>query len=426
MPPKKLKRKPKTPAAAGGDVETGATSTKPLNGTEQATGLTRPGELVEVLAAQLNFTNMEAEWESEAAAEAARKAVTSELPEFRGALRQLHQRLGGLKTAAQGMIKHLCPDGEDELPSGCASYVDVKVQLLLSYLVCLTYYMLLKARGVPVRDHPVTLRLLWVRSLLEKLKPVDQRLQYQMNRLLEMAEAKAGTAPTAASDPRALRPGELAASVEDEGDAEEEMPDAPDQEAEDDGIYRPPRIAQVEYTGDHVGDQERAERDFEREKRRLERSEFMRTLREEFNENPAEIRGSNQSAAAERAERKLAEVQRYEEDNMVRLRPSKKERKETRQLLRTKRMSSGGTMSLDEAADFRDLAASLDGDVGGRGRGRKRGAARGSMLQRFEGAAQRVREARGIVESTFSGRMPQGSKRGRSGGGGGGGKRRKG
>lgn len=306
--------------------------------------------------------------------------------------------------------------------------MDMKVQLMLSYIIGLVYYILLKSRGVPVRDHPLPLRLMWLRTLLEKLKPIDQRLQYQMNKLLQAAEAQA-LESSGGNDPHALRPGELAMTVKDDESGEDAVEEDPDSAQQDDGIYRPPRITQVEYTADHVTSKEKAEREYERQKRRFEQSDMVRSLREEFTDAPAEIRGEQRSAAVEKAQRKMAEQIEYEEDNLVRLRATRAEKKERQRLFKAQRGQSGGAVSLEDAANFNDLAAAIHGGKSGKGKSKGRGRGGGTALQGFQGAAHRLREARNIVDSVADGRMPENLgtfKRGRRGGDGeGGGKRRK-
>lgn len=294
------------------------------------------------------------------------------MPALANALRQISTKLQGLHPAARAALERVATEDRGSIV-GESAYVDVKVQMLLAYLTGLVYYLLLKVRGVSVRDHPVVLRILWIRSLLEKLRPVDQKLQYQISKLLQLADAKASENAQASdvtvSDPRTLKPGELAQSVEDEPEEEtgpRRQLDEPSA-VEDDGIYRPPKISQVEYTGDHITEQERAERDLERKKRRLEQSDLVRSLREEFTDAPAEVHGTVRTAKAERASRKIAEMQEYEEDNMVRLRMSKKEMKEQRNLLRQKHVGAAGVVAMEDAFDFRELAGELTGDRQGKG-----------------------------------------------------------
>ena len=64
------------------------------------------------------------------------------------------------------------------------SLLDAKNQLLLSYLSYLSYYIVLKAHGVPVASHPVIERLIESRLLLQKLRPIEAALKPQLERLL--------------------------------------------------------------------------------------------------------------------------------------------------------------------------------------------------------------------------------------------------
>jgi len=67
------------------------------------------------------------------------------------------------------------------------SYLEAKYLLLLHYCIHLVFYVLLKAEGRPVRDHPVIARLVEIRAFLEKARPIDKRLRYQMDKLLAAA-----------------------------------------------------------------------------------------------------------------------------------------------------------------------------------------------------------------------------------------------
>lgn len=68
------------------------------------------------------------------------------------------------------------------------SYLEAKHLLLLHYCINIVFYLLLKAEGRPVRDHPVIPRLLELRAYLEKIRPIDKKLQYQMDKLLMAAQ----------------------------------------------------------------------------------------------------------------------------------------------------------------------------------------------------------------------------------------------
>lgn len=83
-------------------------------------------------------------------------------------------RSGKVKSTAAGM-----------------SYLEMKYNLLMSYCTFLAFYLLLKVEGKPVENHPVIHKLTHIKALFEKLKPLDQKLQYQIDKMANMTEAVA-------------------------------------------------------------------------------------------------------------------------------------------------------------------------------------------------------------------------------------------
>lgn len=67
----------------------------------------------------------------------------------------------------------------------------MKYNLLMSYCTFLTFYLLLKVEGKQVQNHPVVHKLTHIKALFEKLKPLDQKLQYQIDKMASMTEAAA-------------------------------------------------------------------------------------------------------------------------------------------------------------------------------------------------------------------------------------------
>ena len=68
------------------------------------------------------------------------------------------------------------------------SYLEVKHLLLLHYCLHLLFYLLLRAEGRPVADHPVIARLVEIRAFMDRLRPLDKRMQYQVDKLLAAAQ----------------------------------------------------------------------------------------------------------------------------------------------------------------------------------------------------------------------------------------------
>lgn len=71
------------------------------------------------------------------------------------------------------------------------SYLEMKYNLLMSYCTFLAFYLLLKVEGKPVENHPVVHKLTHIKTLFEKLKPLDQKLQYQVDKMANLNEATA-------------------------------------------------------------------------------------------------------------------------------------------------------------------------------------------------------------------------------------------
>ncbi|KAK4358749.1 hypothetical protein RND71_020978 [Anisodus tanguticus] len=74
-------------------------------------------------------------------------------------------------------------NGENMIKGGM-HYIEVKKLLLLSYCQAITFYLLLKSEGQPVRDHPVISRLVEIKNLLNKMKELDGNLPSELEDFL--------------------------------------------------------------------------------------------------------------------------------------------------------------------------------------------------------------------------------------------------
>jgi U3 small nucleolar RNA-associated protein 3 len=155
---------------------------------------------------------------SRLSSEEARALVAEDAPELLGLLADLQTRMQELEThlgpllarvakgelrASQGLsllhVKHRacrgpCVGGYKYVscpPDGSLSEgwppSRPHPELLLSYCTNLCFYFYLKASGERVADHPVIAALVEQRALLEKLRPMEVRLKYQIDRLVQAA-----------------------------------------------------------------------------------------------------------------------------------------------------------------------------------------------------------------------------------------------
>lgn len=57
-----------------------------------------------------------------------------------------------------------------------------------------------------MQNHPIIGRLLHIKTLMEKLRPLDQKLQYQIDKMLRTAAMAEVQVEQAANDPLQYRP----------------------------------------------------------------------------------------------------------------------------------------------------------------------------------------------------------------------------
>jgi U3 small nucleolar RNA-associated protein 3 len=91
---------------------------------------------------------------------------------------ELKKTLAEVETNVEPLVKS-AKRGEYITEEGI-TYLDTKYILLLSYCVNIVFYLMMKAEGQSVKDHPVVLKLVEIRSYIEKLRPIDKKLQYQV------------------------------------------------------------------------------------------------------------------------------------------------------------------------------------------------------------------------------------------------------
>ncbi|KAJ3697861.1 hypothetical protein LUZ61_001566 [Rhynchospora tenuis] len=77
---------------------------------------------------------------------------------------------------------------QDKLPTAEGiSYLEAKHILLLSYCQSIVYYLLRKAKGLSIEGHPLVRNLVEIRLYLEKIRPIDKKLDYQIQKLTNAA-----------------------------------------------------------------------------------------------------------------------------------------------------------------------------------------------------------------------------------------------
>lgn len=196
-----------------------------------------------------------------------------------------------------------------------------------------------------------------IRTVLEKIRPIDHKLRYQIDKLVKTAI----TGTTNANDPLKYKanPDNLVSQFDDSEDgssSDDNSDEAKGNEirkkkkslkkSEHDGDgeeiiakYVPPKMTSMPYDDE----ESLAQKHRERAKKRALSSALVDEWKEEFLDTPVEIKGS--SIFQQMVTKKMKERERYEEDNFTRLPMTKEERH------RQKRLSTMGSLG-DELAGF--------------------------------------------------------------------------
>ena len=231
-------------------------------------------------------------------------------------------------------------------------YLHVKNSVLLSYLIDLVVHVRDGSENSDTMSsnnaNSSSQRLLEMRTVLEKLKAMDVKLKYPIEKLLSLQSSSFAAAGVSTStgdfnpteDPLEYKP-QLAEGDNDDEDVGHdesnyyEKADGDDSNPE--SIYQAPRLQAVPYALDATHTSEVQQK---RLRQRLRAGEIAQALRHEFTETPEteDNQGAGERINAtrehQRMEQRQNEKRRYEEDNFVRLTVTRQEKKERKRLQR--------------------------------------------------------------------------------------------
>lgn len=286
-------------------------------------------------------------------------------------------------------------------------FLHVKNTLLLSYLIDLTIYLKNKLSGK--NSDPANLeRLTEMKVVLDKVRGLDKKLRYQIDKLLQSENAStfasAPENPNAPDDPLQYRPDPKALAVDssddDDSSSDNESKSESESDADDDDelkaakqtmalaknkikssskkkkskkddgddekVYRAPRHTAMPYLLDKEDKEALREK---RQRRKMRTSELAQSLRSQYGEAPEQedVHGGTEYGKQAQAARKFAEKQaekvRYEEEYMQRFTVTRKEKKEHKRLLRNEGSNLNGIADLGNLV--RDADRLID-DSGGK------------------------------------------------------------
>ncbi|XP_061570042.1 neuroguidin, partial [Cololabis saira] len=280
--------------------------------------------------------------------------IERDLPKYVQLLNSLTEQVVSVTSHVRELLTKV-KNGMFETSKGL-SFLDVRYHLLLFYLQDLTHLIAIKTDGGKIEESEALNRIVKVRTVIEKMRPLDHKLKYQIDKLVRTAV----TGSLAENDPLQLRPNPenlISKLSESESEGEENNAASEKTAAHSGGRkYVPPKIAPMHYDGD-MTEADRKKAQMDRQRQAALRSSVIQELRQQYSDAPEEIR-EKRDFQTERESREELHRKHYEESMMVRLNVTKHQRNARKR----------GTMSmsgqLNRITHFGDITALTGGDGG--------------------------------------------------------------
>merc|ERR1719193_1021930 len=175
----------------------------------------------------------------------------------------------------------------DRLSRGI-DFLDIKNGLLADYNTNLAYLVMKKTRGELIEGDKAVERLCYLRTMMEKIRPIEHKLKFQIDKYVNLAE----TGQVRPDDPTRFKanPDMLSSKL---GDDEDESEDDEDEE-EGEGVkkagqkYVVPKNVPKHFDEDKSKEEIQAEQEKAKKKTALSHS-MIRELKSQMLDNPEEI-----------------------------------------------------------------------------------------------------------------------------------------
>ena len=146
-----------------------------------------------------------------------------QLEEFQNLIEEVHSKSSEAKAIVDSLNKKV-GNADFETKDGL-SFLELKNHVMLDYMANLTYVMLRKCSGKSINGEKAIERICEDRTVLEKMKPTEKKLRYQIDKALKIAES----GQMSSNDPLNFRPNLSAlkngGSDDDDADSDDESGD---------------------------------------------------------------------------------------------------------------------------------------------------------------------------------------------------------
>ncbi|KAJ9166453.1 hypothetical protein P3X46_021205 [Hevea brasiliensis] len=286
------------------------------------------------------------------------RSIKKEAPQLAALLKEMKGVLDTVTSKVQALTAKV--KANDFPTAGGISYLEAKHLLLLNYCQSLVYYSLRKAKGLSIEKHPVVQSLIEIRLFLEKIRPIDQKMEYQVQKLTRDIGRAAEQLNLKEKESEATEKSEDLLKYHPNP---EMLVSRSDMMAEDgNAVYRPPKIAPTLMEEDKMSKQERNALRREKETQRRAKEGYMKDLIDDLEGRPEEVRENvgNESREFIRYQQQWEERAQREEELFTRAPVTKMEKKKEKHL----KKSRDGLLALTDGFFDEIKTLPLEGDTG--------------------------------------------------------------
>ena len=231
----------------------------------------------------------------------------------------MHSQIQSIKEVAT-ILKQKAETEKLPMDKGI-SLLSSRVDSLLSYSTNLILYSIMKLNGIrPSED--LRRNLIELRLVLEKTKPLEQKLKYQIDKLVQEKGLEEGGILSFKPNPEALATSTTSKEVNGRSVAA----------GKKDLLYKPPRIAPVSFEQETKRENKR-----ERDLIKASRSRLFKDLASQYDDHPDELDAEgvgygSKGIAQSKEDIAIKERENYEEENFIRLNLTKADKKQQRRM----------------------------------------------------------------------------------------------
>ncbi len=291
-------------------------------------------------------------------------SISSDLPKHLALNVEIKQNTEEVSSLVKSLLCRVSPPDGDlaNTADKGISLLELKNLLMIDYLSDLAYLCLRKASGKSIDGDASVERLVTTRTVMEKMRPLEQKLKYQIGKAIKTAD----TGLVDKNDPLMYKanPGNLVSKLDNddssEDDGEDDEQDGSAKKTTSNKYVAPKNVPAYFDDGEEASDEEGASNTSQK-RQKLSRS-LIEDLKRQHLDTPEEVL-DREDLVRKKQLQAAKERERFEEDNFMRLPMSKKDKSNMRRSMmgRMSTVASIGNEITDFGRTFSDSKAKKGG-----------------------------------------------------------------